>query len=107
MKRPTLFLLVIIFFQIGSIPLIGQNDIDTTFPTIENNPNINLDQLEEAKPLPKKKEADKKNKTAVSIGKSQSFFTNIIQGLLVVFVGILAWWLYQKWQNKKEKSIQE
>lgn len=103
MKPFIIFLLIATFFQIGTSTLLAQSDADTAFPRIENNPNIDLDRLENSEPEPDNMKPEKK-KTAATWGKNQSFFSNIIQGFAIGFFSILAWAGYRKWQNKNKET---
>ena len=106
MKPFITLLLIAIFFQIWTPTLLAQEGADTTFPTIENNPNIDIDRLEDLDAEPEDIKP-KKAKKAATVGESKSFFTNIIQGFVIGFITILAWALYKKWKNKEPETIHE
>ena len=106
MKPFITLLLIAIFFQIGTPVLLAQEDIDTTFPKIENNPDIDLDRLVDSEPKPDNMKPEKNGKAA-TVGESQSFFTSIIQGFIVGFVSILLWALYKKWKKKSKSTPQD
>ena len=99
MKLNILFFLLA--FSINNTTLLAQNDQDTSYPTIENNPNVPLDLSAHAEPGPDNMKPKKHDRRKVTIGESKSFFTDVISGIGVLLGGILLVWLYRRWQSRR------
>lgn len=103
-----IIILSLSFFVIINTSIAQKNGDTSGFPTIENNPHVELQEdYSEFDPdnmNPNVKETESQ-KQAV-IGKRSSFFTDIIYGTLLVILVIIGWNMYQRYISKSVEEIE-
>lgn len=107
MKNIPLFLIIILCAPFLLLAQNGSNSAETIqFPTIKNDETIDLDN-----PLPQKcikndsnTHTQQSRKFPITTSESTSFYTDIIIGGVVLLLGFITWFLYQKFSPQSEES---
>lgn len=101
-------ILLLSFFVFINSNVAQENNDTSGFPTIENNPNIELQndvsELDPDNMKPKIKSTEERKQ--IAIGESASFFTDIIYGTLFVVLIIVGWNIYKRYFTKSIEEIE-